>query len=72
MSVYVIDSLYFDSDCRWRNYTAAFLKPLLHDDSFIKITSPIGKEARKVAVDLLEWCTSDIYKQHFETFIKNT
>ena len=41
---------------------AAFLKPLLHDNSSIKIMSPIGKEARKVAVDLLEWYTSNILK----------
>ena len=45
------------------------LKNILDDDSF-KITSPTTTEARKVAVGLLEWCTTDINKQHFDTFIK--
>ena len=45
------------------------LKDILDGDSF-KIMSPTAIEARKVAVDLVEWCISDINKQHFETFIK--
>ena len=45
------------------------LKDILDDDSF-KITSPTAAEARKVAVELLEWCTTDVNKQRLDTFIE--